>query len=393
MHSSATIGTEAPEDYSPAVDVQPAQRPSGSAPAFLKFAADRDFYCELRRRVDDYFRSSGRPKRDCPRMYVKTAVIMAWFAASYVLLVFGATSWWSAIPLAISLALSMAAIGFNVQHDGGHSAYSKYRWVNKLMALSLDLLGGSSFVWERKHGLHHSYANIVGHDDDINLGVFGRVAPHQPRRALHRFQHLYLWVLYGVLPIKWQLYDDFRDVLQGKTGEYRFARPRGWELAIFLMGKCAFFTLAFGIPLLRHSVGVVIAAYLLVSLFQGLALSIVFQLPHCGEESAFPVPVDETGRMDSAWAVHQVQTTVDYAQRNPVVTWFAGGLNFQIEHHLFPRICHVNYKAIAPVVEQTCREFGVRYVTHPSFRAGIASHYRWLRRMGRPDGKDVGRLS
>ncbi len=377
MSDVLTVPEEAPAESS-------TYHAGASTPGYLKFGADREFYSVLRRRVDDYFRTTGRRRRDCPRMYVKTAVIMSWFGASYMLLVFGASNWWQAVPLAISLALSMAAIGFNVQHDGGHSAYSRYRWINKLMAMSLDLLGGSSFVWERKHGLHHSYANIVGHDDDINIGVFGRVAPHQRRRSFHRFQHLYLWALYGVLPIKWQLYDDFRDVIQGRTGEYRFARPRGWDLAVFLIGKCVFFTLAFGIPLLLHSVGTVVACYLIVSWFQGLALSVVFQVPHCGEESEFPMPADDTGRIEAAWAVHQVQTTVDYAQRNPLVTWFAGGLNFQIEHHLFPRICHVNYKAIAPVVEQTCRDFGIRYFAHPSLRAGVASHYRLLKRMGQP---------
>jgi linoleoyl-CoA desaturase len=377
MTYALTIPEEAPAESS-------TYHAGASTPGYLKFAADREFYSELRRRVDDYFLTTGRRKRDCPRMYVKTAVIMSWFGASYMLLVFAASNWWQAVPLAISLALSMAAIGFNVQHDGGHSAYSRYRWINKLMAMSLDLLGGSSYVWERKHGLHHSYANIVGHDDDINIGIFGRIAPHQQRRSFHRFQHLYLWVLYGVLPIKWQLYDDFRDVIQGRTGEYRFARPRGWELALFLIGKCVFFSLAFGVPLLRHSLGTIIGCYLMVSLFQGLALSIVFQLPHCGEESAFPMPADDTGRIEAAWAVHQVQTTVDYAQRNPLVTWFAGGLNYQIEHHLFPRICHVNYKAIAPLVEQTCRDFGIRYFAHPSLRAGMASHYRLLKRMGQP---------
>src|SRR5205085_8657490 len=106
------------------------------------------FQTEVRRRVDDYFRRTGRRQRDCPQMYLKTAGVFGWFLTSYGLLVFWAAAWWQALPLALSLGLAMAAIGFNVQHDGGHHAYSDRRWVNKLMALTLDLIGGgSSYVW------------------------------------------------------------------------------------------------------------------------------------------------------------------------------------------------------------------------------------------------------
>ncbi len=291
-------------------------------------------------------------------------------------------------PLVISLSLSMAAIGFNVQHDGGHGAYSSRRWLNRLTALSLDMLGGSSYVWNNKHSLHHSYSNIHGHDDDINLGVFGRVAPHQPRRVFHRLQHFYLWALYGLLPAKWQLYDDYRDVITGRIGAHRFVRPKGWDMAIFLLGKSVFLTLAFVIPLSLHSLSAVLVGYFLVTFMEGIALSVVFQLPHCGEESSFPLPDRDTGRIETPWAVHQVETTVDYGRSNRLLTWYVGGLNFQIEHHLFPRICHIHYPALAPVVEETCRDFGVRYFAHETFRGGLASHYHWLRRMGNPAGEN-----
>jgi len=109
----------------------------------------------------------------------------------------------------------------------------------------------------------------------------------------------------------------------------------------------------------------------------------VFQLAHCVEEASFPLPGKVSGRVDNAWAVHQAETTVDFARRSRVAAWFLGGLNFQIEHHLFPRISHVNYPALSRVVEETCRDFGVRYTQYTSLRAGMASHFRWLRRMGR----------
>ncbi len=360
-------------------------------PASPRFGVDDRFRRELRRRVDHYFTTTGRRPRDCWPMYLKSAVVLALAAAVYTCLVVGAATVWIAVPLAVLLGLLLAAVGFNVQHDGGHHAYSERNWVNKLAARTLDLLGGSSYIWARKHNaIHHSYTNIAGHDDDINVGAFGRLAPHQRCLGFHRFQHLYLWILYGFLPIKWHLVDDFRDVLTGRIGEHRFPRPHGRDLAMFLGGKAAFFTLAFGLPLLLHPWWIVLVFYALVSFVEGVVLSVVFQLAHCVEEAEFPLPRRDTGRIDSPWAEHQVQTTVDFAPRNRLLSWCLGGLNFQIEHHLFPQICHVHYPALAPLVEETCRQFGLRYAVNSTFRAGVASHFRWLRRMGRPAAEAAG---
>jgi linoleoyl-CoA desaturase len=349
----------------------------------LKFGASSGFQERLRSRVREYFRSTGKRPRDCWQMYLKTAILLICLAALYVLAVFVAQTWWQALPLTICVGLTAAGIGFNIQHDGSHQAYSNRPWINKLMAMTLDLLGGSSYVWARKHNtVHHTYANITGHDDDINIGVFGRLSPHQRRLKFHRFQHFYLWALYGFLPIKWQVYDDFRDVLTGRIGTHRFARPKGWDLATFVVGKVVFFSLALAIPMLLHSVWAVLLFYVAAAWVQGVVLSAVFQLAHCVENAAFPLPKADTDRIEAAWAVHQVETTVDFARKSRLLSWLIGGLNFQIEHHLFPRICHVNYPALSKVVEETCQDFGVQYTEHPTLWAGLASHFRWLRRMG-----------
>lgn len=351
----------------------------------VKFGGDMAFHRDLKARVARYFAMTGRSQRDCPQMYLKTAIIMAWAAASYVLLVFFATSWWMAVPLGISLGLAVTAIGFNIQHDGGHRAYSKHKWINRVMASTMDLAGGSSFIWDHKHNtLHHTYANIADHDDDIDVGIFGRLSPEQKRLGFHRYQHIYLWFLYGLLSVKWQLFDDFYNLARGRIGTHKFARPKGLNLAIFIGGKVLFFSLVFVIPLLLHPWWVVLMAYILVSGMQGVILSVVFQLAHVVEHADFPVPDEETGRMETDWAVHQVETTVDFSRTNPIITWYCGGLNFQVEHHLFPRICHIHYPKLSRIVEKTCKRHGIQYNNHGSFFSGVASHFRWLRTMGRP---------
>ena len=354
----------------------------------LKFTGSDLFIHELRRRVDAYFAQTGRSKRDCPEMYFKTATILLWFASAYLLLLFVATAWWAVIPLAMILGVSIAAIGFNIQHDGGHKAYSDRKWVNKIMALTLDLMGGSSYLWDWKHNsIHHTYPNINGHDDDIDVGFLGRLSPEQKRYWFHRLQGIYLWLLYGFLAIKWHFYDDFHNLAVGRIGGHKIPRPRGRDLVIFIAGKVAFFSLAFGIPMLLHPWWAVLSVYALAAFVSGVVLSVVFQLAHCVEEADFPVPVAGPGgseRMQTDWAVHQVQTTVDFARRNRMLNWFLGGLNFQVEHHLFSKICHVHYSSLAKVVEEVCQEFGVKYAAHESFFSALRSHYRWLVLMGRP---------
>jgi linoleoyl-CoA desaturase len=252
------------------------------------------------------------------------------------------------------------------------------------------MLGGSSYTWDHKHNtIHHTYANIADHDDDIDLGWFGRLAPTQRRLWFHRAQHFYLWVLYGLMPIKWHVWDDFRDVARGRIGLHRFARPRGLKLGMFIGGKTLFMCMAFVVPALVHPFWQVLLFYALTCWINGVLISVVFQLAHAVEQAEFPLPDQVTGRMPSDWAVHQVQTTVNFARRNKVLTWFLGGLNFQIEHHLFPRISHVHYPRISRLVESACRRFDLTYNEHANTFAAIASHYRWLRQMGRRQRCDV----
>lgn len=359
---------------------------SSSSPARLKFSGSNRFQAELRKRVEEFFERTGKRPRDTWQMYLKSAILITSFVTLYVLLVFVAHAWWTAAPLAILLGLSAAAIGFNVQHDGGHQAYSSHPWVNRLAAMTLEVLGGSSYMWHWKHGvLHHTYVNVHGHDSDIELGVLGRLSPHQPRLFFHRWQQFYLWPLYGFMTIKWQLIDDFRDVALGRIGQQRCPRPKGWDLAVFIGGKLVFFSLAIGLPLLLHSIWTVLIFYVVASLVLGVVLSTVFQLAHAVEHTEFAIPDEETGRIENAWAIHQVESTMNFARNSRVASWLLGGLNFQIEHHLLPRICHTHYPAISKVVEETCREFGVKYREHKTVWAGVVSHFRWLRQMGRPD--------
>jgi linoleoyl-CoA desaturase len=342
-----------------------------------RYEEDRGFHAELRRRVRLHLEANGRPARGLVAMYVKTAVLGLWLAGSYLLLVFTAYRAWQAALLAVSLGLAVAGIGMNVQHDGSHGSYSTDRRLNRVMALTLDLLGGSSYVWRYKHNvLHHTWPNVAGVDDDIDTGGLARLSPAQTRHRLHRFQHLYMWPLYALLAVKWQLFDDFAAVATGRLGGQRLPRPGRADLLTLVAGKLVFAAWAFGIPLLRHPPSTVAFVYLASAAVVGLTLSVVFQLAHC-----VPDAMPARGR-SASWAECQVASSVDFARGSRLLGWYLGGLNFQIEHHLFPQLSHVHYSGIAPLVEGTCHEFGVSYHARPTFRAALASHFRLLRRLG-----------
>ncbi len=350
-----------------------------------KFREPDLFHRDLKLRVQKYFDDTGHAQRDLPWMYVKTAVILAWFALSYAYLVFGATGVWTGLAGCVSLGLAMAGIGFSIQHDANHGGYSEKKSVNQALALTLDMLGGSSYVWSWKHNIfHHSHPNVLGMDLDIDMGPFGRMAPGQRRRVGHRFQHFYLWVLYGVLAAKWHFVDDFKEVLNGRVGLQKLPRPRGMRLAAFIAGKLVFLGWAFVLPAVFHPLWAVALGYALTSFVLGFTLACAFQLAHCVEDADFSEVPKGNATFEREWAVHQVESTVDFAKGNRAVTWYLGGLNFQVEHHLFPRICHLHYPALAGIVEATCRDHGVHYRSSGTLRSALGSHWRWLRKMGQP---------
>lgn len=350
----------------------------------IKYAPGHDFKADVQRRVAEFFEKHGRSGRGDVRMWSKTTMIMAWFVVSYIALVFFASSAWTVGLFSVSLALAMAGIGFNIQHDGAHGSYSTRAWVNKIMATFLDGIGGSSYMWKWQHNvIHHTYTNVEGADEDINLGPLARVAPDQKLRWLHRFQHFYVWFLYSFVPLKWWFHDDVRHLVHGKLGRQEIPRPKGWALVKMFSGKLFFLSWALIIPLLLHSWTVVLPVFLLVSGVLGVVLAVVFQLAHCVEDADFPSVADGNLRISRPWFESQVETTVDFCRNNKLITWYLGGLNFQIEHHLFPKVCHVHYPSIAPIVEQACKEHGVRYTHHRSLFAALAAHGRWLRMMGR----------
>ncbi|MBI5608129.1 MAG: acyl-CoA desaturase [Deltaproteobacteria bacterium] len=357
-----------------------------STPAVLakppKFLKEGSFRHDLEGRVDAYFAATGKARRDLPAMYSKTAVILLWTAACWAALVFGDVRWWLALPLAVGLGLGVSAIGMAVMHDANHSGYSRWPWVNRLMGWTLDSLGCSSHVWKTKHNMvHHTWTNVVGVDDDLEVGPLARLAPGQRWRPWHRAQHVYMFVLYAFLLPKWVLFDDFYNLATRRVGGTALPAPTPLDWAVLIGGKALFLGWSLAVPMLWHSPLAVVGLWLVASSTVGVVLGTTFQLAHCAQGAEFTDPGQPVHR---DWAEHQLATTIDFAPRSRLLTWFVGGLNFQVVHHLFPRVCHLHYPAIAHIVEQTAVDHGLEYHHQSTLAGAVAAHLAWLRAMGQP---------
>ena len=357
---------------------------AGKAPMrSLRFTQHRDFQKTLNERVNAYLRENKLPGRDVPAMYLKTVVMLAWWLGTYLLILLGNFPPLVNLVLCVLWAMSIAGIGFNVMHDANHGGYSNHPLVNKLVSFSAELLGMSGFRWRTKHNVwHHTYTNIAGYDDDVETFGLMRLTPRAPWKPLFRVQAWYFPLIYSFIGFDFIL-RDFMMVLVGKSDEnHVYPKMSVSDQIVFWLGKVSFALIWIILPLQVFPWWQVLIGFLVTILLVGLVMGVVFQLAHINGDTTFPEPTGKPQRIENEWAVHQVETTADFAQSNWLLSYYIGGLNFQVEHHLLPHICHMNYPRLAPVVRATCEEFGVRYNCYASWRAAFAAHLAELRLLG-----------
>ncbi|MTI25994.1 acyl-CoA desaturase [Fulvivirga kasyanovii] len=295
------------------------------------------------------------------------------------------TSLWALFFMYILSGLGMAGIGMGVMHDAIHGSYSKNRKVNKYMVYTLNLIGANATIWKIQHNvLHHTYTNIDEADDDISAPFFLRFSPHAKKYWLHKFQFIYIWFFYGLSTISWVTSKDFIKMRQYrkmgfiKQEEFRkeMLQVIGWKLLYYS------YTLVLPIIMLSISPWLVVLAFITMHFVTGIAISLVFQTAHVMPTSEFPVP-DENGLIANDWAIHQLATTSNFSPRSRVFSWFIGGLNYQVEHHLLPNICHVHYRKLSRIVAETAKEYGIPYHIKKTFVAAVWDHIKMLYQLGR----------
>ena len=350
------------------------------------------FYDAIISNVNTYFETRHISPYANTEMWVKTMVMLSLYFVPYVLLTtgFAAGNAWIFFGLWFLMGWGMSGIGTAVMHDANHGTYSPVKRVNSLIGYILEIIGGYTVAWRIQHNvLHHTYTNVMGLDEDIDTMGLLRLSPRQPRRWYHRYQYIYAWFFYMGMTLFWMTAKDYLAVVRYKQHDLLKAQNVLLKQAIFriTMYKLFYYGYILVLPILFSGMPwyFVMAGFLLMHCTGGLFLSCIFQPAHIMEESPFELPIESAGkrRMENSWAIHEIVNTTDFAPNNRVLTWFAGGLNFQIEHHLFTHICHVHYKKLAPIVQSTMTDFGLPYHVQPTFFRAVLEHAKMLKKLGR----------
>ncbi|NBG66850.1 fatty acid desaturase family protein [Acidiluteibacter ferrifornacis] len=350
------------------------------------------FFSTLRKRVDGYFKENQLSKFGSSRLIWKSMGVFALYFVPYALLLMDFLPLWAMIALSAFMGIGMAGIGMAIMHDGNHGTFSSKGWLNRLMGSSIILVGGHKSNWKIQHNvLHHTYTNVFEVDEDIDANGLIRMSPHAEYKKMHRFQHIYAFLLYGLMTMFWYTFKDIKQLSDFHKRGLHHGKQMDIKSEIFklTLGKVIYTAYMLVIPMLViDSVpwwGVLVG-FAIMHFVCGLTLAIIFQLAHLVEHTEQPLP-DDSGTIENTWAVHQLMTTANFARKNKILSWYIGGLNYQVEHHIFPNISHIHYPEISKIVQETAKEFGVPYHEYDSFWDAFKSHMRLLKELGSPQPK------
>ncbi|MBW8050262.1 MAG: acyl-CoA desaturase [Cytophagales bacterium] len=346
---------------------------------------DSEFFSTLKKRIEAYFEDKGISQYANGFMIFKTLFILSVLFGSYFLLILGQYSLPVMYLLWILVGLFTGFAGVNICHDAIHGAYSSNKTVNLILGYILNIAGGNAYLWGLTHNIaHHTYTNIQGYDEDLNAVPLVRLSPHQKRYKIQRWQHWYTFFFYGFTSLAWVFLKDYKRFFQKSTGKYHDKKHPKIEYFNLFFFKAVYYLVFLALPLIliNQPWWIILTGFAAMHFFEGVTLSITIMLAHLVVDVDFPLP-DKDGKIENNWAVHQLLTTADFARNNPVISFFFGGLNFHIEHHLFQRICHVHHRPLSDIVKQTAGEFNLPYYDYPTIGGALRSHVRFLKKFGR----------
>ena len=345
----------------------------------------KNFSKEVKKEVKQYFKENDISKHANARMVTKTVILLGTYIAAYALIMTGWFGMGAMLGLCFIMGIGMAGIGFSVSHDALHGAYSSNKRVNQLLGYTFDLLGANSYIWKITHNIiHHTYTNIYEHDEDLEVAEFIRLSPNAEHKWIHKFQHVLAFMAYSFATLFWAFVKDYKYFFKSNLGPYEDKTHPTSEWVTLIITKIMYYAYMLVLPymLLPITWWQLLIGFVVVHLTAGVILGVIFQLAHVVEGTEHPEE-NEEGNIENTWMIHQLETTSNFAHDNKLLCWYIGGLNYQIEHHLFPRICSVHYPAISSIVRRVAERHDVPYHYQESLGIAIRSHYRTLKRFGK----------
>ena len=345
-----------------------------------------NFFRILNMRVNKYFSDNKIKRTGNWKVWLKTIVMFGLFLIPYFFILCFKMPIWIQVIFVFVMGIGMAGVGMNVMHDGNHGSFSKKKWVNKLMGSSIYILAGNVYNWKVQHNvLHHTYTNIHGHDEDLDAGRILRFTKHAQWKWYHRFQHYYSILLYGLLTINWAITTDFLQMKRYTKRKLAYGKlPNPFvNWSTLVLSKVIYLSIWIVLPIvvLELAWWKILIGFFIMHYTAGLILSVIFQLAHVMDEAEMPMPEND-GSLKNTWAIHQLKTTINFSPKNKLINWFTGGLNHQVEHHIFPNISHIHYGQIAKIVKRTALEFNLPYKEYKTTRKAIIAHFSYLKLMG-----------
>lgn len=356
----------------------------------LKFSNKNqaEFIKDLRAQVKDYFDNNNISKYGNASIITKSILMFLLYLIPFIAMLGGFVGTLPMLFLAFSLmGVGMAGLGMVLMHDANHMTYSKNHRINKFLSSSLYLLGGYPVTWQHQHNtLHHGFTNIDGYDEDISGAGFMRFSPNIPLKKHHKFQYVYAWFFYGLMTISWTTTKDFKQLRQYKKDNIPLSNTTSYKQMFIelIVSKVLYYMIFLLLPiiLLPFSWYWVVLGYLVMHFICGFLLTVIFQTAHVMPSSEYPTPGDD-GKLENSWAIHQLLNTSNFSPKSRVFSWFIGGLNYQIEHHLFPYVSHVHYKKLSKLVKSTAEKYQLPYYVKQNFLLAVYSHFKMLKLLGR----------
>jgi len=358
----------------------------GATRISFKHDGKKEFARELKAAVNDYFEENDLSKHANAAMVAKTIILLTLYFGAYGLIISGSVGLWGMAFLCFVMGIGMAGIGFSISHDALHGAYSSNKTVNRWLGYTFDLLGANSYIWKITHNIiHHTYTNIYEHDEDLEVAEFIRLSPNAEHKPVHRAQHILAFFAYGFATLFWAFIKDYKYFFQSSLGPYEDKSHPIREWITLFITKVLYYGYMLVLPymLLPVTWWQIGIGFLILHFTAGIILGVIFQLAHVVEETEHPTQNDE-GNIENAWMIHQLETTSNFAHDNDLLCWYIGGLNYQIEHHLFPGICSIHYPEISSIIRKKAEKYDIPYNYHDTLGIAIKSHYETLKEFGNP---------
>lgn len=345
-------------------------------PKFLKSEADSAHFRELKKLVSAVV--ATLPASRLRTVKLKAFMLPAFYLSVY-LVSLNITDYFLFYLAYSILGLTLVVMFQNLIHEACHGNLFKGKRINQIYMWLMDLMGGNSYLWKKRHlNLHHNYINVENWDSDIEKSKFLKVHPNDTTKMLNQYQHLMV-LLYPLFVVNWFLVRDFKDFFSKKTIVRKLVNIPVREYFKLFAFKAIFIGYLVILPtyITPFSWIQVVSAFFLMLLTAGFFALFILLPPHVNTYNQFPT-VDENMNLQHSWLLHQLSTTNDVDNSNWFTRHVMANFNFHIAHHLFPNISYVYAKEVTQVIKDYALSVGLPYRSYP-LATTLKSHYQLIR--------------